>query len=444
MAAIPMLSPAERNRRTPGRIPVRIRAMFSLRCIKHALSDLKNRPSSWHYLLAVVAIELFVATSAHAALIQVDLDGHVEGTVGTGKTIQVDDPVHYTVRFNEQMAATTPTAVFLNAVTSFSGTVGWYNFSGTSGRAFTRNDGTSPAYGGGAPYDQVAIDHANSVAYQAAGLNRNDFTSTDGDVGGYPLRSFGIVAQSLDTSLLAGNDFTAATFYALRDNSAAIDLQEFNLYFSNDPFALGPVAAYGSFDSITVNVIGTSVASPALPSPSNSFSVPVLAAQPIYIDPEVAVGYDYSIGAGDPGFRSVVFPSVGGGQFDLFLFDSAGNAFDTGIDLTAGTEFNFIDSLSAFGVGVSGLDRFGIRGVESSAALDPNDPLAFITELTFVADGNFTGTMMPVTAQVSAGVPEPSVLALLAFPLLLWIRRNLRRYPLARQYDCTTRVQPGD
>jgi len=47
--------------------------------------------------------------------------------------------------------------------------------------------------------------------------------------------------------------------------------------------------------------------------------------------------------------------------------------------------------------------------------LDPDDPLAFVTTLTFVADGTFSGTMTPVTVEV---IPEPQTWALMAAGLI--------------------------
>jgi hypothetical protein len=129
-----------------------------------------------------------------------------------------------------------------------------------------------------------------------------------------------------------------------------------------------------------------------------------------FIDPFVATGYDYAIGAGDPNFASVLLPTgIGDNLFDLFLWD--GTAFvDSGIDLTGGAQYFF---------GGAGVSRFSIRGIEASAGLDPNNVAAFVTGLTFVANGNFTGTMTPVTVEVSA-VPEPGSLALVLAALGAW------------------------
>jgi hypothetical protein len=129
----------------------------------------------------------------------------------------------------------------------------------------------------------------------------------------------------------------------------------------------------------------------------------VTAGETIFIDPLVAIGYDYAIGVGDPSFASVLLPDVGDGLFDLYLFE--GSTFVFSDTLTAG-------SVHAFGLG--GVERFRILGIEPGAGLDPSDVTAFITGLTFVNEGHFTGTMTPITAQA---VPEPSSLMLVAFGL---------------------------
>ena len=52
--------------------------------------------------------------------------------------------------------------------------------------------------------------------------------------------------------------------------------------------------------------------------------------------------------------------------------------------LAAGTEYFFA------GTGVA---RFRIDGIETAAGLNPSDPTAFVTTLTFAGSGRFTGTM---------------------------------------------------
>jgi hypothetical protein len=51
-------------------------------------------------------------------------------------------------------------------------------------------------------------------------------------------------------------------------------------------------------------------------------------------------------------------------------------------------------------------------GINPDSAVNPNDPTAFALGLSFVADGNFTGTMTPITLEVAA-VPETSTWAMM-------------------------------
>ena len=132
-----------------------------------------------------------------------------------------------------------------------------------------------------------------------------------------------------------------------------------------------------------------------------------------FLDPQFAIGYQYTIGAGDPNFASVLLPSIGDGLFDLVGCNGAslGSA-------TAGVARPF---------GPGGVSCFKVLGIEESAGLDPKDPTAFITGLTFTADGQFTGTMEPIVT------PEPGTLLLVGtsvvgLGLARW-RKQKRNHP---------------
>lgn len=153
---------------------------------------------------------------------------------------------------------------------------------------------------------------------------------------------------------------------------------------------------------------GVSVFLPSVgPDGTFKFDVAVRAGERIAIDPVVAIGYDYQIGAGDLKFNSVLLPAIGDGKFDLYLFNGTDYTFQSMV--TAGSEYFFA---------AGGVDRFRILGIETDVGLDPSDPTAFITTLTFTSDGRFTGTMTPQTLSVTVAVPEPQTYMLLLAGLL--------------------------
>lgn len=156
--------------------------------------------------------------------------------------------------------------------------------------------------------------------------------------------------------------------------------------------------------SITAQVYLPTVSSDGT-QPIFQFSVDVAAGQQIFIDPLIAVGYDYQIGAGDPLIQNILLPSnIGDGRYDISLWNgSEWVIFMT--DVEGGTDIE-LDPL--------GVDRFRVSGIEADASLNPEDPTAFVTGLTFASDGRFTGTMTPITVNV----PEPGTLALMAAALL--------------------------
>jgi PEP-CTERM motif len=125
-----------------------------------------------------------------------------------------------------------------------------------------------------------------------------------------------------------------------------------------------------------------------------------------FIDPFVAIGYDYATGAGDPNFASVLLPDVGDGQFTLEFTDASGAQ---SVSLADGTQYFF---------GGNGVSSFRVSGIETGAMLDPANATAFITGLTFAANGAFTGTMTPITQFVPNPIPEPQTYALMALGLL--------------------------
>jgi hypothetical protein len=137
-----------------------------------------------------------------------------------------------------------------------------------------------------------------------------------------------------------------------------------------------------------------------------------------FIDPVVATGFSYATGAGDPNFKTVQVPSnVGDGLYEVWTWSGGGWQQSTS-SLAAGASFDF----TAHGF-ASGVDRFQIRGIEASAGVNAFDVTGFVTGLSFVADGSFTGTMQAITT----AVPEPATYWLWlagAAGLLTWRRRR--------------------
>lgn len=126
--------------------------------------------------------------------------------------------------------------------------------------------------------------------------------------------------------------------------------------------------------------------------------VGILAGQLVYVDPTITAGYTYAIGPGDPNFASVLLPDIQSDPFDVTWDDGSALLF-------GGQQFFFPD--------LGGVSQFTVTGIDAADGLDPANPTAFITGLTFVGAGNFTGTMTPIT-----DVPEPTTLALLSSALL--------------------------
>ena len=153
---------------------------------------------------------------------------------------------------------------------------------------------------------------------------------------------------------------------------------------------------------------GLSASNPLLPvvvdgSYSFNFNV-IIPATRIFLDPLVAVGYDFeSVGQNSPSFASVLLPNVGDGNFTLDLWNGSAYAFAD--NLTAGQVYNFA---------AGGVRRFRIGGIEVDAALDPANTTAFVTGVTFTNAGLGSVLQTPITFDTGVtAVPEPSTYALM-------------------------------
>ncbi|GAC05930.1 nidogen-like domain-containing protein [Paraglaciecola chathamensis] len=141
---------------------------------------------------------------------------------------------------------------------------------------------------------------------------------------------------------------------------------------------------------------------------------------PIFIDPDVAVGYDYIVNSG-PNITSVMLPTgFGDDVYDLWLWDAAlMDWFDTGEDLLGGVTYDFDTAV----------DRFRILGIEASEMVDPTDPQAFVTALTFDAAGVININQNAITEFVddAQAVSAPAGLGIFALSLLVFLRARKHR-----------------
>jgi hypothetical protein len=190
---------------------------------------------------------------------------------------------------------------------------------------------------------------------------------------------------------------------------------------------------YGSTQSQPDPEPGTTPTNPLLPTPDpnnpDGFTFPGVIIgdnglgiiDPIFFDPIVSVGYDYSV-TGGPLFASVLIPNAlpqGDSNFILEL-PGFGN-----YSLLAGTTFNLL------GVNPLGFSDFRISGIDPAEMLDPTNPTAFVTGLTFTNPGTVTVTQNPIIQNTgSVSVPEPSNLlglGLLGFGAFLTGKLNKKQ-----------------
>jgi hypothetical protein len=168
---------------------------------------------------------------------------------------------------------------------------------------------------------------------------------------------------------------------------------------------------------------GDTAENPILPitDPNNpgdySFEFAITDDDPIFIDPDVAIGYDYIVNSG-PSLASVLLPeNIGDNLFDLWLWDSiAGDWYDTNTDIIGGTWYVFAQPT----------DRFRIMGIEIDAMLDPTNAEAFVTGLTFDSQGviNMEQNAVSVWVDGPTSVPEPQTLLLLITAIGFMARRR--------------------
>lgn len=150
---------------------------------------------------------------------------------------------------------------------------------------------------------------------------------------------------------------------------------------------------------------GSSAGSPLLPSsigPGGAFIFEFTPTPnvPVFIDPIISIGYDYEILGGDNLITSVLLPTLSG-DLDGYEIYALGDTSAAGLLGTVKGGESFL-----FAAGVKG---FSLRDIDEAAMVDPANPTAFVTGLTFANGDAVTISQTPVTA----AVPEAETWAML-------------------------------
>lgn len=180
----------------------------------------------------------------------------------------------------------------------------------------------------------------------------------------------------------------------------------------------GGEAGLWSFAIRNGQLPGSSASNPLMPVATDegwNFDFNVVAGTPVFIDPDIAIGYDYIVNSG-PSITSVLLPTFGDGLYDLWLWN--GEAWVASGDvLSGGVTFTFAEAVT----------RFRILGIEEGAALDPLNPTAFVTGLTFSTTGPVSMSQNPIVVTVPVPEPETYAMFLAGLGLIAAARRRRAR-----------------
>ena len=150
----------------------------------------------------------------------------------------------------------------------------------------------------------------------------------------------------------------------------------------------------------------------------------VLAGDAFFIDPQDVDAYGLAADAGSPLFRSVTFP---------FLLDLDAvfrlEEFDNGLWVSDG----LFDELSTYDFGLGGVDQFRFFVLNRNNLLPPITVEPFTFGVTFVSDGEFSGTLTSYSTRSVGAIPEPSTISL--FVVTLCVLMLLSKYSRRAQRE---------
>jgi hypothetical protein len=245
---------------------------------------------------------------------------------------------------------------------------------------------------------------------------------------------FGI-NQTFDTEILRVFSSGALPNTATSVLIPANTLQPNTDYFFNLDYVVGSqtglfenasgfnAGGFGDFRSTAIGdfttggfPVGTTPENPFLPilndpSNPNGFSflgVPVIGGEFFFFDPDVAVGYDYAV-TGGLLFASVLIPNTLPNGDSNFILELPGFG---NFPLISGTPFDLL------AVNPLGFSNFRISDIDTMEMIDPTDPLAFVTGLSFTNNGTVNVTQNPIVVNIPDPVTTPEPSSLLSFGLL--------------------------